>query len=1365
MPDQSGPPRSPSRRTVVAAGTTLLAGFGLGGVLPAPAAAAAPSAAPEGAPSRGSSPGELARYRPVTASSTAYAPTVGSFVVDRLATPGVEGSGWRAEDGDPQWIAVDLQSVCEVTQVRLVFEADASTPVFTPPTEGNPHSGTTGKEVQSSYALVFVLETSLDNEAWSTAYRTTAGTGGVVNIQLPRPTRARWVRMTSRKRSSPLPLGLNGFEVYGTARGHRPAVTGWTDWGTQHGEPPRLEVAEDGSVPLESGWRLTMDDWAGGEGAELSRTSVDTSAWLPATVPGTVLGSLVEQGKLPDPVAGLNNLRVPEALSRHSWWYKRDFALPRGLRTGSGRHVWLEFDGVNHKADVWLNGKRAGDLTYPFARAAFDVTSLLAAEGENALAVRITPMPVPGSPGDKGPDGSAWVDAGAGQMNLNSPTYLAASGWDWMPAVRDRAAGIWNHVRLRSTGPFVIGDPRVDTVLPKLPDVSVAEVTVVVPVRNADSADRRATVTAVFSGVRVSKTVTVKAGESAEVVLAPDAFHELRLREPKLWWPNGMGEAHLYDLTLTASADGRESDRRTVRFGVRQFGYEYEVPLPFTATGDSVTQTVSFDRQEARHVRIRCLTRATSWGSSLWTLAVGDSARPGVDLALHAHAEASSTDQDEHAAANVTDGDPDTRWSSSYEDDQWIRVDLGSAQSFDRVDLTWERGYAKTFLVEVSADGSAWTEVKSVDNGAVPLPFSNGDASLQVTDFERQSARYVRLKCGVRATSWGTSLWSFGVVDSADPGTDLALRRDATASTEESGHPASHATDGDAGTRWSSSYEDDQWIRVDLGATRSFDRVSVVWETAYAKTYVIQVSDDDRTWRDVKSVSNAGRPLRISVNGVRVLARGGNWGWDELLRRMPPERMDAAVRMHRDMNFTMIRNWVGSSDREEFFAACDRYGILVWNDFPNAWGMDPPDHAAYNAVARDTVLRYRIHPSVVVWCGANEGNPPPAIDKGMREAVERQVPGVLYQNNSAGGIVTGGGPYGFIDPERYFDPSTYGSKDFGFHTEIGMPVVSTAASVRNMTGDEPEWPIRGAWFYHDWSEHGNQGAPNYKAGIEARLGESGGLDDFARKAQFVNYENTRAMFEAWNAHLWDNASGLMLWMSHPAWHSTVWQTYDYDFDVNGTYFGARSGSEPLHVQADPVKWQVLAVNHTAADLRGATVTARLYDLSGRELGRRRTARLDVPRADTAKAFTAGWTDNLPDLHLLRLTLEDAKGREVSRNTYWRYREAASLRALNKAKQVRLTGSVTGLSRSGDRHSLTATLRNRGAAVAAMVRLSLLTDTRGHRVLPTLYSENYLWLLPGESRTVHLSWPSTAAPTHHPVLTAEPYNGPVTTLRA
>ncbi|MFI9726168.1 discoidin domain-containing protein [Streptomyces sp. NPDC052092] len=1356
MTDRSGPSRLPSRRTVVTTGPALLAGFGLGAVLPASPAAAAPADA--------RAAGELARYRPVTASSTAYAATPGSFVVDRLTSPGVKGSGWRAEGGDPQWIAVDLQAAGEVTRIRLTFEADASDPVYTPPVEGNVHSGTTGDEIQSSYSLVFVVETSLDNKSWTAVYSTTQGTGGVVDIQLTRPARARWVRLTSRKRSSPLPLGLNGFEVYGTAEGRRPAVTGWTDWGTRPGRPPKLTVTDDGTVPLESGWRLTLDDWAGADGARLSTTSVDTAGWLPATVPGTVLGSLVEQGKLPDPVTGLNNLHIPEALSRHSWWYKRDFVLPRALRTGAGRHVWLEFDGINHKADVWLNGNQVGALTHPFARAALDVTGHLAEHGDNALAVRISPMPVPGSPGDKGPEGEAWVDAGAQQMNLSSPTYLASSGWDWMPAVRDRAAGIWNHVRLRSTGHAVIGDPRVDTTLPNLPDLSVAEVTVVVPVRNAGTADLRTTVTAAFDGVRVSRSVTVKPGRSADVVFTPDAFAQLKLRDPKLWWPNGLGEPHLHDLTLTASVDGRESDRRTTKFGIRQFGYEYDVPLPFTASGDACTQTVTFERQQARYVRVRCLTRATSWGSSLWSLSVGDSARPGIDLALHAAVEASSTDQDDHGPANATDGDDTTRWSSKFEDDQWIRVDLGSVQSFDRVDLTWEQAYAKTFVVQVSADDSDWTDVTSVDNGAVPLPFTGGNASLQIKDFERTTARHVRLQCGLRNTSWGNSLWSLSVVDTDDPGTDLALRRTATASTEEHDNPASHATDGDPNTRWSSAYEDHQWIQVDLGSPRAFDRVAVLWETAYPKTYVVQVSDDGDDWTDVTSVSNTPDPLKISVNGVRVLARGGNWGWDELLRRMPAERMDAAVRMHRDMNFTMIRNWVGSSDREEFFAACDRHGILVWNDFPNAWGMDPPDRDTFVSLARDTVLRYRIHPCVAVWCGANEGNPPAVIDKGMREAVQDQAPGLLYQNNSAGGIVTGGGPYGWVEPEKYFDPMTYGSKDFGFHTEIGMPVVSTAASIRSMTGDEPEWPIGGAWYHHDWSERGNQAPQNYKAAVEARLGEAGDLDDFTRKAQFVNYENTRAMFEAWNANLWDNASGLMLWMSHPAWHSTVWQTYDYDFDVNGTYYGARTACEPLHVQADPVKWQVVAVNHTSADLRGATVTAELFDLAGRQLGATRRTRLDIARAATARAFTAAWTKGLPDLHLLRLTLTDARGTEVSRNTYWRYRDPASLRDLNRTRQVKLTGGITKVSRSGERHALTATVHNAGAAVAAMVRLSLLEEAGGRRVLPTLYSDNYLWLLPGESRTVRLSWPAEACASRTPVLTAQAYNSPVATLR-
>jgi len=160
--------------------------------------------------------------------------------------------------------------------------------------------------------------------------------------------------------------------------------------------------------------------------------------------------------------------------------------------------------------------------------------------------------------------------------------------------------------------------------------------------------------------------------------------------------------------------------------------------------------------------------------------------------------------------------------------------------------------------------------------------------------------------------------------------------------------------------------------------------------------------------------------------------------------------------------------------------------------------------------------------------------------------------------------------------------------------------------------------------------------------IDARLGASTSLDEFCRRAQFVNYESTRAMFEAWNANLWRDATGLLLWMSHPAWHSTVWQTYDYDLDVNGAYYGSRKGCEPVHVQANAGDWTVLAANHTPGAIDRAAVTATVYDLAGKRLDRRQQT-INVAPSDIATAFTYGWKPGYPDLHLLRLELRDRHG--------------------------------------------------------------------------------------------------------------------------
>jgi len=1218
-----------SRRGFVTAGATLLAGFGLGAGVPASRASAAAGSSRSAGAGAGPDAVELARYRPVTVSSTDYAPTPAWFAVDGLSEIGVKGSGWRAAQGDPQWIAVDLQAPCRVESVVLTFEATLSDPTFVGSGGSDPRDDTTGFEVLSAAALAFTIDVSTDDDQWTTVYRTTSGTGGVMAITLPEPVTARYVRMSASKRSNGNPLGLNGFEVYGLAPGKRPEATGWTDWPVQHGALPALEVGADGTVPLESGWRLTLDDRAGStDGAVLSGASVDTRGWLPATVPGTVLASLVEQGHLPDPVIGWNNLRVPEALSRHSWWYRRPFTFPKGFDTSAGRHVWLEFDGVNHQADIWLNGAHVGQMVHPFARAAIDVTAHLAAYGEQNLAVLIAPMPDPGNPGDKGPSGVSYTDAGTNEMNLSSPTYLAVSGWDWMPAVRDRVSGIWNHVRLRSTGAAVIGDPRFDTKLPSLPDTSVAEVTITVPVSNVESSSRSVTVTAAFDTVKVAETVTIAAGQSTDVVFDPAAFPQLRLTNPKLWWPNGYGEPNLHDLVLTTAVGGAESDRRTVRVGIRQIDYDYKIPITVDLTTDSASQTIVFPAQQARYLRIQGGKRATGWGISIWTLSVIDSSAPGTDLALNKTATASSIDNSSNQPPNAVDGNDKTRWSSNYTDDQWITVDLGSVVAFDQVKLLWEQAYALTFTVQVSNDAATWTDVISVDNSPTPLKFV--------------------------------------------------------------------------------------------------------------------------------------------VNGVSVFCRGGSWGWDELLRRMLPERMDAVMTMHRDMNFTMVRNWIGSSDREEFFAAADANGLLVWNEFWDAFSIDPVNHPVYLALAQDTLLRYRTHPSIAVWFGCNEGNPPAAIDSALRDAVASST-GLLYGSDSNAGFITGDGPYFWLDPTGYFTGDATGG-NIGFHSEIGIPTVSVAESMRNLVGPgESGWPIEGPWFLHDWCTQGNQAPQSYQGAIDERLGASGSMEEFCRKAQFVNYESMRAIFEAWNSRLWDDATGVLLWMSNPAWHSTVWQTYDYDLDVNGSYYGSRKGCEPLHIQANLHDWSIVAVNHTANALHGATAVARLYDLSGEQLGSALQSTLEVPASGSAGTFSVAFGSNLPALHLLRLELHDADGTLLSQNTYWRYRQASDMQALNALGETKIAASHQHTRTADGVGEMTVTLRNTGATVAAMVRLSLRDKHTGDRILPTRYSDNFLWLLPGESRDISLSWTAGAKAGqsgqsgHTPALWFEGYNVPASTV--
>src|SRR6185437_7586838 len=288
--------------------------------------------------------------------------------------------------------------------------------------------------------------------------------------------------------------------------------------------------------------------------------------------------------------------------------------------------------------------------------------------------------------------------------------------------------------------------------------------------------------------------------------------------------------------------------------------------------------------------------------------------------------------------------------------------------------------------------------------------------------------------------------------------------------------------------------------------------------------------------------------LTISVNGVPIFIRGGDWGLDEALKREPLARMDAQIRLHQLAHLNLIRNWVGQSTSEDFYELCDKYGILVWDEFfqpnPND-GPNPTDLETYIANVRDKVLRYRNHPSIALWCARNEGYPPPAIDAALRKVLAELEPTRRYQPSSTdGGGVRSHGPYDWRVPRDF-----YRITDDFFKTETGSMSVPTLESIHGMM-PRKDWEVIG----DDWAEHdfarGAQRGDRYPLEIAARYGKLRNLADFVRKAQMANYEAFRAMYEGRNAELFHPTTAIITWMRNPAQPSFVWQLYHYDLEPN-----------------------------------------------------------------------------------------------------------------------------------------------------------------------------------------------------------------------
>jgi hypothetical protein len=476
--------------------------------------------------------------------------------------------------------------------------------------------------------------------------------------------------------------------------------------------------------------------------------------------------------------------------------------------------------------------------------------------------------------------------------------------------------------------------------------------------------------------------------------------------------------------------------------------------------------------------------------------------------------------------------------------------------------------------------------------------------------------------------------------------------------------------------------------------------------------------------------------LTISVNGVPIFIHGGDWGLDEAMKRIPRERLDAEIRLHKLANLNLIRNWVGQSAGEDFYELCDQYGLLVWDEFfqPNPLdGPDPTDIATYIANVRDKVLRYRNHPSIILWCARNEGDPPPEIDAELRKALSELEPTRLYWPNSTDGPgVRSHGPYYWRAPREFYTVT-----DDYFKTETGSVSVPTLESIHGMMPEKDWETIDDDWAEHDFAK-GNSGADQYPAEIAARYGAFRNLADFVRKAQMANYEAFRAMYEGRNAQLFHPTTAIITWMSNPAQPSFVWQLYHYDMEPMSSYFAVMHASELVHIQFNEANGQVQVINNKPDPVADAVARVAVYNLDGSLAYEHETKVTAAPDVATNLGLI-DFPQSLSAVHFIKLELRDAAGQLLSSNFYWRAQpdHPDDLTALNQLPMVTLTAKVDELpGKIAGKRRLQVTLHNPSKNVAVMAHVQLRRKS-GERVLPVFYSDNYVSLLPDETKTIEI----------------------------
>jgi len=531
------------------------------------------------------------------------------------------------------------------------------------------------------------------------------------------------------------------------------------------------------------------------------------------------------------------------------------------------------------------------------------------------------------------------------------------------------------------------------------------------------------------------------------------------------------------------------------------------------------------------------------------------------------------------------------------------------------------------------------------------------------------------------------------------------------------------------------------------------------------------ISDDTTFVFGIRTVSTRSLNVKGSwrrdfyVNERRVHLTGGAWVPDMMLNR-DSVRYDYEMHLCRNANINLVRIWGGGvTPKDEFWEACDRYGLLVWSDFwvtgdTQGEFKGSPDWPIEGDVFKknviSTITRIRNHPCLLVWTGGNEGHARKELYDFMRNSVINLdgtrpfIPSssgfaklpegwdMSYPDNQPAGVYSGG-PYIWTDPKEYYKKAIAGN-DWVFKDETGIPSQPPynimPKIIPNLVWDKKlPFPLNNTWGYHD-AATGNGKWDLYYKEMVRRYGEPSDMEDFCDKMQLMNAVGYQGIFEA-AGHKLNDIGGVMLWKLNAAFPSVVWQVYDWYLQTNAGYFFMQNAVEPVHIQLNISNMAVTVLNRTYKPVPDLIAAVEVFDVNSKSLFKKE-AKISLNQTEVKETTQiAPVLKKTSGVALVVLNLKNSAGSVISRNIYW-LSGNDDYKSLNNMPETTVEAEIVATEPGTAENSWKVKITNKTDKLAFFIRPQLMAE--GEEVLPSYWSAGYFTLAPSDSITINVRCP-------------------------